>query len=133
MKHYKQKIDGNPPSESSLPEIPLSTEEIVEELLNHLTTKELVIFQYINRSIINLMVKNTVIQDSLQNNFANGPLFEVILDTRNEHIAQEILESEFDKIFMTYGMLHFQGILDILKSHDPKWYISKIEYVYPLK
>jgi pheromone shutdown protein TraB len=38
----------------------------------------------------------------LENNFANPELFKIIVDGRNEVVANEIINSEHDKMIVTY-------------------------------
>lgn len=105
----------------------------VEETLQKLSDRQLQIFRYINKSIINLIVKNENIQNNIQTNFANKNLFDVILHNRNEVLANEILNSSDQKIVITYWLLHFNWVLDLLKKDNLKWRIKEINYLYPLK
>lgn len=106
--------------------------ELTKEL-SKLTPKELELLRYINKSFINVIVKNKEIQNTIQNEFANQELFDVILNQRNKIIAEKIISSDDKKIIATYGMLHFDWIYNILKQNDIKWQITKIDYLYPLK
>lgn len=101
--------------------------------LEKLNNKELEILRYVNKAFINLIVKNKNLQDIIQSNFANKELFEVILNKRNEIIAEKFINSSDKKIIATYWMLHFEWIFNILKENDIKWRISKIDYLYPIK
>lgn len=56
-------------------------------------------------------------------------IFSVILDDRNLHLVKNIVESSEKKIFITYGMMHFEGVYELLKKSDPTWrIISQKEY-----
>ena len=68
----------------------------------------------------------------LSNNFTNKELFEVILDERNKILVNEIQKSEYDKIYITYWLLHFKWVLEELKKQDPKWEIIETKYLYPI-
>lgn len=64
------------------------------------------------------------------------PIFQVILDDRNQHIARSIHESEHDKIYLTYGALHFDGILEELRrlGGEDSWEVvdtSNLRVIYP--
>lgn len=105
----------------------------VEQTLQKLNPRQLEIFRYINKSMINLVVKNENIQNNIQTNFANKNLFDIILHNRNEVLADEIINSSDKKIVITYWLLHFNGVLELLKKDDLKWRIKEINYFYPLK
>jgi hypothetical protein len=34
---------------------------------------------------------------------------------------------------MTYWLLHFKWILELLQKNDPNWKIIKTKYLYPIK
>ncbi len=53
----------------------------------------------------------------------NTDLFEVILQDRNIHLANEIEKTKHKKIIITYGLMHFKWTLDLLKQQDPNWKI----------
>ncbi len=112
---------------------PLDAWELIEKELNRLQPRELAILRYVNKSFINMIVKSEWIQQSLQDNFSNKELFQVILDERNKVIADKIIHGEDTKIIMTYGLLHFEWIFNLLKQNSLKWRIEKIDYLYPLK
>lgn len=111
---------------------PLDAWELIDNELKGLTPRELTILRYVNKAFINIIVKSHKTQETLQNNFSNKELFKVILDERNKVIADKILTWEDKKIIMTYGLLHFEWIFNILKQNSLKWRIEKIDYLYPL-
>ncbi len=112
---------------------PLDANKLIVEELSKLNEKEKIILRYINKSFVNMIVKSENLQTLIQNEFANKELFDVILNKRNEVVAKKIISSEDKKIVMTYWMLHFNWILNILKENDIRWHITKIDYLYPLK
>ncbi|MBW7954585.1 hypothetical protein H3C61_02105 [Candidatus Gracilibacteria bacterium] len=112
---------------------PIDINDVVVRELSKLNPKELELFRYVNKSFINFILKSEEIQSTIQNNFSNKELFEVILDERNKVIADKIIHSEDKNIIATYGLLHFKGIFELLKQNDVKWRIEKIDYLYPLK
>ncbi|MDD5770036.1 MAG: hypothetical protein PHE25_03645 [Candidatus Gracilibacteria bacterium] len=110
--------------------------DISQEIINQLaklSENELKVLRYINKSFINLIIKSDGIQSFIQDEFANKNLFEVILNKRNEVITNKIINSFDKKIVVTYGLLHFQGVFNLLKQNDIKWRITKIDYLYPIK
>lgn len=112
---------------------PLDANQLVNEQINSLSPRELLLLQYVNRSFINFIVKSNFLQTTIQENFSNKDLFDIILHKRNEVIADKIINFEGNKIFLTYGMLHFEGIYEILKRNDIKWHITQIDYLPSLK
>lgn len=128
---YKQKVKETNKSTLASPEIQDIDAQVMEQLA-HLNNRELKILVYINQSLLNFIIKNDTLKSTIMNEFWNQELFQVILGERNKRLAQAISTSEYDKIFVTYGLLHFQGVLDILQKQDPNWKIIKIEPRYPI-
>ena len=112
---------------------PIDVNQMIIQELSKLNDKELKILRYINKSFVNMIIKNKNLQKIIYDNFTNKELFEIILNKRNEIIAKKIINSPDKNIVMIYGMLHFDWIFDILKQHDIRWKIIKINYLYPLK
>ena len=50
----------------------------------------------------------------------NGKNF-VLVDYRNESIANKIMNDPNTKIAIIYGSKHYDGVLKILQQHDPSW------------
>lgn len=119
QKHYK--IDS----------LDVNTEII--NALSHLNDRELKILVYINQAILNLIIWSESTQNLINNNFTNQKLFEVILDERNKVLTNEIINTEFDKIYVTYWLLHFKWVLKLLKENNPNWKIVEIKNLYPIK
>lgn len=65
----------------------------------------------------------------LGNKTAPSPLDPVILDFRNEKLAERIETSTDDKIFVTYGAGHLPGLLDDLQKSDPAWEIKSLKWM----
>ena len=130
MKLYKNKtnsiktLSNTPPIEAS--------KEIIKTL-SQLNERELHILIYINQAILNFIIWSNNTQEFLNNNFTNKKLFEVILDERNKVVANEIINTQYKKIYMTYWLLHFKWILELLQKNDPNWKIIKTKYLYPIK
>ncbi|MCD5380867.1 hypothetical protein LR004_02970 [Candidatus Gracilibacteria bacterium] len=106
--------------------------EIIKTL-SSLNEKELSILRYINKGILNFMIGSEGTQNLVMNNFTNQKLFSIILDKRNEVLSDKIITSNDKKIFITYGLLHFKGVFDILKKSDNKWKVTKTEFLYPIQ
>jgi hypothetical protein len=105
----------------------------VLEALNNLNEKELEILRYINKSIMNFIIKSEKIQNVLKANFTNQKLFNIILNKRNEVVSDEIIKSKYDKVYVTYWLLHFEWIFELLKINDKNWEILKTRNYFPIK
>ena len=82
------------------------------------------------RAILDYFIKN---DGSLDNMTASFPpeLFRAILHDRNSHIVSTLEADDHLHFALVYGALHFQGIYEILRSHDPNWKILSITPIYP--
>ena len=112
---------------------PLDMNSEILEILNELSENQLSVLRYINQSLLNFMIKSEGIQEFMSDMFSNQELFAIILDDRNELLADAIIESEYSKIYTTYGLLHFKWVLKLLQQHDPKWNIISQQNLYPIK
>lgn len=54
---------------------------------------------------------------------------QVILDFRNRAMAQRIMQSTDDKIFITYGSNHLHGLVAELRKLDPKWAVGSVNWL----
>ncbi len=111
----------------------INIETEVVEILTKLNPKELVILRYINRAIVNFIIKNDNFRDFVLNKIWNKNLFDVILWKRNELLAKEIINSKHKKIIITYWLMHFKWVLELLKKDNNNWAIYKTKYLYPIK
>jgi hypothetical protein len=57
------------------------------------------------------------------------PIERVILDFRNERLAEQILADEADRIFITYGAKHLPGVVALLQQKDPRWKIGSVKWI----
>ena len=109
-----------------------ANKEIIKTL-SQLNPKELEILRYINKAILNFIISNDSLKNQLLENFANKNLFKIILDKRNKNLAKNIINSKYDKIFITYWLLHFDWVLKLLQSNDKNWKIINTNYLYPIQ
>jgi hypothetical protein len=58
-----------------------------------------------------------------------GRMEPVILDFRNRALAQRIMQSPDDKIFITYGAAHLPGLVAELRKLDPKWAVGSVKWL----
>lgn len=108
------------------------SDDIMDKLAD-LWDKELKILIEINRAMLNIIIKNEEIQQAILDQAGNQTLFDVILDDRNKLLANEIINSKFKKIHITYWLMHFAWVLEILREDDPNWKIVDTTYLYPIK
>ncbi len=114
--------DSKPKSES-----PSGIRDVAKdfsEYADSLSSRELALIRYVNRGIMSFVIKNRGAADAVAEGAGNADLFSVILHDRNEVIAREILSSDRSKIYATYGLLHFDGVFDLLQEADPKWKVT---------
>lgn len=124
----KQKIENKRPPEK--------VEDLNKVLIEHLSQideRKLKVLVYINQALLNFLIKSDFIQESLMNEFWNKALFDVILHKRNDIVIDSISNSEHTQIFVTYGLLHFEWILEWLQEIDPNWKIVRVSEYYPMK
>jgi len=58
-----------------------------------------------------------------------GHMEPVILEFRNRALAQRIMQSTDDKIFITYGAAHLPGLVAELRKLDPKWAVGSVKWL----
>ena len=133
VEEYDKKIAQKQDGEEFENKLPMDANEIILESLSQLNERELKILVYINQAILNFIIGSDSTQDFLTNNFANVDLFDVILWKRNEVLTKAIVESEYDNIYITYWLLHFDWVFELLKQNDEKWKIVSEKYLYPIQ
>ncbi len=112
---------------------PLDVNKDLVNTLSGLSDKQLQVLVYLNRAILNFIIWSESTQSFLTDNFANTDLFEVILGKRNEVLSDAIIKSEYNKIYITYWLLHFKWVLELLKQNNPNWKIVSVKNLYPIK
>jgi len=101
----------------------ITTNEEFKKAINEIIVNDNKTIQYMFRWIFNFVVKNDWIQKlALQFQSQDWENFfkEKILDYRNKNLADMILKSKEDKIFVTYGALHFKWFLEELNKESEK-------------
>jgi hypothetical protein len=53
----------------------------------------------------------------------------VILDFRNCSLAQRVMQSPDDRIYITYGAAHLPGLVAELRKLDPKWAVGSVKWL----
>ena len=128
---YDERISENQNKTTS--QDPLDMNKEVEMVLSNVNDKELKLLVYINQAILNLLISSDSLQTTISENFWNKDLMDVILHERNTVLADAIMDSEYNDIYITYGLLHFKWILEILQENDSNWKITNTKYLYPIK
>ncbi len=106
--------------------------EIVNRLAE-LSDNQLKILTYFNQALLNFFTRNESLRNTVIEKMWNQDIFTVILDDRNKLLANEIISSEHNKIYITYGLLHFEWVFELLKNADENWEINKIEHLFPIQ
>lgn len=114
-------------------ETPFDVEKYVAEIVSTFNDREMKILIYVNRAIMNFIVKSQAIQDFALEKTGSKNVFDIILNNRNKILATEIQNSEHKKMYVLYGLLHFKWVFDILQKSDPNWQIVSVKYYYPVR
>lgn len=125
MKSYTWEVFEN--------KLPVDANKVIIETLSELNEKQLKILVYVNKAILNFIIWSDSTQDFLTDNFSNTELFDVILWERNKLLATTINSSEYNDIYVTYWLLHYDWVLELLKTLDPNWRESSRRDYYPIK
>ncbi len=134
MSEYWKIMEAKPEWEREFKsKLPLDANKTIIDTLSWLNERQLKVLVYINQAILNFIIWNEATQWFLTDNFANKDLFDVILGKRNKVLANEIIKSEHDKIYITYWLLHFKWVLELLKQNNNEWQIITTNNLYPIK
>ena len=85
--------------------------------------RELAVVRYFLRAMMSLVIKNRDTGEAAFAGLGKVDLFSSILDDRNAVLANAIASTDEKKVFVTYGMLHFDGTFYLLQEKDPRWKI----------
>ncbi len=132
IKIYEKKVKTSNVKKTENKEIINASEQILNKL-NELNDRELKILIYINQAILNTIIKNDAEAKELIKSFWNVDLFDVILEDRNKNLVDSIIKSEYNKIYITYWLLHFDWIFKLLQINNTKWKIVNTKYYYPIR
>lgn len=132
VKIYEKKVTKSNIEKKENTQIINASEQILNEL-SSLNDKELQILIYVNQAILNVIIKNDSQAKELLTYIWNTDLFSVILEDRNKNLVDSIIKSEYNKIYITYWLLHFDWIYKLLQKNDTNWKIVNTRYYYPIK
>lgn len=113
--------------------MPIDANVLITELLSKLDDKQLSILRFINQSIMNTIIKNQNIQDSMASAIWNKTIMDTILWKRNTYLIKAINEEKNKNIVITYWLLHFKWVFDELQKQDKNWKIEKIDYLQVIR
>lgn len=120
-------------SSASNKEEPVEIGKIVQETVDSLTPNELKLMIQLNRAMMNVIMKNDNIRSTIMELSDKNDLFDVILEDRNKNLVNKINESEYNKIYITYWLMHFEWIWSSLQRQDPNWKLVSVRYFKPIK
>ncbi|MDD4151737.1 MAG: hypothetical protein PHR68_03925 [Candidatus Gracilibacteria bacterium] len=113
--------------------MPVDANVLITELLSKLDDKQLSILRFINQSIMNTIIKNQNIQDSMASAIGNKTIMDTILGKRNTYLIKAIKEEKNKNIVITYGLLHFKGVFEELQKQDKNWKLEKTDYLQVIR
>ena len=121
----KPAVSSEPSSQTgALEDVTSDITKIMTEEADRLNPRELAAVRYLNRAIMSLVIKNRDAGEAAFAGIGKIDLFSSILDDRNAVLAEALATTEEKKVFVTYGLLHFDGVFRILQESDPRWKIS---------
>lgn len=121
----KPAVSSEPSSQTgALEDVTSDITKIMTEEADRLNPRELAAVRYLNRAIMSLVIKNRDAGEAAFAGIGKVDLFSSILDDRNAVLAEALATTEEKKVFVTYGLLHFDGVFRILQERDPRWKIS---------
>lgn len=117
---------------NKLAKTPLKMDEIINQTVELMTPKELEMLIQINRALMNFIIKNENVRNSILATSGQWDLFGIILYDRNKVIVDAINKSGDNKIHILYGLMHFNWVWQSLQEEDPNWKLVNIRYFKPI-
>lgn len=112
---------------------PIKVDDLVNETLANINPRELSFLIQINRSVMNFIIKNENIRDTIMAQSWQKDIFWIILNDRNQIIIDSINNSSNNKIHILYWLMHFNWVWSELQSQDSNWKITNIKYFKPIE
>ncbi|NVK27964.1 MAG: hypothetical protein HWE14_07965 [Flavobacteriia bacterium] len=66
--------------------------------------------------------KNTPMDEKYTATLDDDQVEDIILNSRNQHIVKTMADLNHEKILMTYGSKHREGIIEMLQKTDESWH-----------
>lgn len=117
---------------SDVQDLPINVTSLTNELINQLNEKELSLFVNINRAIMNMIIKDSWLRDSIIATSSKKDIFSVILEDRNKILADKIINGNEDKIYVLYWLMHFDWVLELLQNNDSNWNVTSARFFKPI-
>lgn len=103
--------------------------EIFQERYPSMNDFQKNIIRVMMRGVINILLRtynNPALTQELEKSI---PVFDIILNKRNDIIVEAIIASPVPNIYIHYGALHYPGVLKKLQEKDPRWQeIARTEF-----
>jgi len=94
---------------------------LLTERINSLNDRQMSLLRIINKSMISFMLKNDYTSEAITKGLGMEDVIDVILQERNKVIADKLVNSDYDKIYIMYGKWHFKWVLALLQEKDSNW------------
>ena len=109
----------------------LNVTDVMIQRLASMKEHQLLLLRTIFKSSINFMVKHDNIQSQIVKLLQLNRIIDIILEERNDYLANYILNSDDKNIHVMYGKLHFKWVLERLQKADPRWKVVGYVDAYP--
>lgn len=81
------------------------------------------------RGVMNILLRTYTNPTLTQELEKSIPVFDIILNKRNDILVDAIITSPVPNIYIHYGALHYPGVLKKLQEKDPRWQeIARTEF-----
>lgn len=104
----------------------ISLEDDMFKELNKLNDREKWLVRYVYKWILNSTVNDLDLASTYNSQIWN--LMNIILNDRNKNLVNSIINSKEDKIYITYWLLHFEWVFNLLKEKDVNWVITDTKF-----
>ena len=108
----------------------------VSEIYQYLTPTGRAYLQGFFKSILSQVQQHDKFVTFVQNTLGMKQVMDSILNFRNDILVNDYINGsgkDDKKIYITYGGLHFAGVLKLLQSQDNSWKVTSTREVTPLK
>lgn len=82
----------------------------------------------IRNGLVNLSIKYLISNGKIEENSMKHQ--DLIIDVRDEKLHKNIVMIPNDKVYILYGLAHFQGLYQRLKLENTNWKIISKEFIY---
>lgn len=103
--------------------------EIIKERYPTMNDFQKNIIRVMMRGVMNILLRtytNPALTQELEKSI---PVFDIILNKRNDIIVESIISSPIPNVYIHYGALHYPGVFQKLQEKDPRWQeIARTEF-----